>query len=134
MGDTFVRLLMLQSSFALVQASTQPIILREAPFNLSPPPCGHCPNSIYTPPPALKRALWGTFFQARFYHFTIFTIFLPFSLNKCPKPSGQGFRPPQNQANAHLNLENSSLKNSTSNHPDKHFSPLKSIKCPFELG
>ena len=27
MGDTFVRLLMLQSSFALVQASTQPIIL-----------------------------------------------------------------------------------------------------------
>ena len=22
-----------------------------------------------TPPPALKRALWGTFFQARFYHF-----------------------------------------------------------------
>ena len=67
-----------------------------------------------TPPPALKRAPWGTFFQARFYLFTIFTIFLtiflPFSLNKCPKPSGQGFRPPQNQANAHLNLENSSLK------------------------
>ena len=30
----------------------------------------------FTPPPALKRALWGTFFQARFYHFTIlFTIF-----------------------------------------------------------
>ena len=25
-----------------------------------------------TPPPALKRALWGTFFQVRFYHFTIF--------------------------------------------------------------
>ena len=35
---------------------------------------------------------------------------LKFSLNKCPKPSGQGFRPPQNQANARLNLENSSLK------------------------
>ena len=87
--------------------------LREAPFNLSPPLCGHCPNSNYAPP-ALKRAPWGTFFQARFYLFTIFTIFLtiflPFSLNKCPKPSGQGFRPPQNQANAHLNLENSSLK------------------------
>ena len=31
-------------------------------------------------------------------------------MNKCPKPSGQGFRPPQNQANARLNLENSSLK------------------------
>ena len=27
-------------------------------------------------PPALKRALWGTFFQARFYHF--FLPFLPF--------------------------------------------------------
>ena len=27
-----------------------------------------------TPPPALKRAPWGTFFQARFYLFTIFTI------------------------------------------------------------
>merc|ERR1712016_219435 len=86
------------------------------PFQFSAPLCGHCPNSNYTPPPppALKRALWGTFFQARFYHFTIFTIFLtiflPFSLNKCPKPSGQGFRPPQNQANARLNLENSSLK------------------------
>ena len=25
-----------------------------------------------TPPPALKRALWGTFFQARFYHFLPF--------------------------------------------------------------
>merc|ERR1712141_732129 len=79
------------------------------PFKMVPPLFGHCPNSNYTPP-ALKRALWGTFFQARFYHFTIFTIFLPFSLNKCPKPSGQGFRPPQNQANARLNLENSSLK------------------------
>ena len=50
------------------------IRIREAPFNKSPPLFGHCPNSIYTPPPALKRALWGTFFQARFYHFTIFTI------------------------------------------------------------
>ena len=37
--------------------------VREAPFSLSPPPCGHCPNSIYTPSPALKRALWGTFFR-----------------------------------------------------------------------
>ena len=40
--------------------------VREAPFSLLTPPCGHCPNSIYTPPPALKRAPWGTFFQARF--------------------------------------------------------------------
>ena len=64
-----------------------------------------------TPPPALKRALWGTFFQARFYHFLPFLPFFTiFSLNKCPKPSGQGFRPPQNHGNVHLNLENSSLK------------------------
>ena len=35
---------------------------------------------------------------------------LRFSLDKCPKPSWQGFRPPLNQGNAHLNLENSSLK------------------------
>ena len=46
---------------------------REAPFKLMSPLCGHCPNSNYTPP-ALKRSLWGTFFQARFYHFTVFTI------------------------------------------------------------
>ena len=39
------------------------ISFREAPFSLSPPPFGHCPNSIYPPPPALKRALWGTFFR-----------------------------------------------------------------------
>ena len=32
------------------------------------------------------------------------------SLKTCPKPSGQGFRPPQNQ-NACLNLENSFSKN-----------------------
>ena len=39
-----------------------------------------------------------------------YLIELPFSLHKCPKPSWQGFRPPQNQANAHLILANSSLK------------------------
>ena len=68
-----------------------------------------------TPPPRTQTGTLGHFF---FRHdFTILPflrLFLPFftifSLNKCPKPSGQGFRPPQNQANAHLNLENSSLK------------------------
>ena len=39
-----------------------------------------------------------------------YLIELQFSLHKCPKPSWQGFRPPQNQANAHLILANSSLK------------------------
>ena len=34
---------------------------------------------------------------------------LQFSLHKCPKPSWQAFWPPHNQANAHLNLDNSSL-------------------------
>ena len=38
-------------------------VVREAPFNKSPPVFGHCPNSNYPPPPALKRALWGTFFR-----------------------------------------------------------------------
>ena len=34
---------------------------------------------------------------------------LQFSLHKCPKPSWQAFWPPHNQANAHLNIGNSSL-------------------------
>ena len=63
--------------------------------------------AITPSPPALKRALWGTFFWAIFYHSEGLDSF---SLNKCPKPSGQGFRPPQHQANARLNLENSSIK------------------------
>ena len=37
---------------------------REAPPNIASPLFGHCPNSDCTPPPALKRALWGTFFRA----------------------------------------------------------------------
>ena len=90
------------------------IWVREAPFNKVPPLFGHCPNSNYTPPRTQTGTL-GHFYQAWFYHFFYhFLLFLPFftifSLNKCPKPSGQGFRPPQNQANAPLNLENSSLK------------------------
>ena len=52
--------------FAAVCFQMTPQRVREAPFNKSPPLFGHCPNSIYTPPPALKRALCGTFFQARF--------------------------------------------------------------------
>ena len=62
-------------------------------------------------PPRTQTGTLGHFFSGAilpFYHF--YHFFLPFSLNKCPKPSGQGFRPPQNQANAHLILANSSLK------------------------
>ena len=68
-----------------------------------------------TPPPPHSNGHSGALFFRRdftiFYHFLPFLPFFTiFSLNKCPKPSGQGFRPPQNQANAPLNLENSSLK------------------------
>ena len=83
-----------------------------------PPIFGHCPNCNYPPSPPHSNRHSGALFFWRdftiFYHFYHFLPFLPlftiFSLNKCPKPSGQGFRPPQNQANARLNLENSSLK------------------------
>ena len=62
----------------------------------------------FKPPPRTQTGTLGELFFRR--DFTILP-FLPFSLNKCPKPSGQGFRPPpQNQANARLNLEKSSLK------------------------
>ena len=54
------------TKFSSVCNSKNPIRLREAPFNLSPPLCGHCPDSnligVIHPPPALQRALWGTFF------------------------------------------------------------------------
>ena len=43
--------------------------VREHPFNLLDPTFGHCPNSYWTPPPALNGALWGTSFWAIFYHF-----------------------------------------------------------------
>ena len=67
-----------------------------------------------TPPPPHSNGHSGALFSGAilpffdFYHF--FYHFHHFSLNKCPKPSGQGFRPPQHQANARLNLENSSIK------------------------
>ena len=32
--------------------------IREAPFNLSPPPCGHCPNSIYTSVENLEKIVF----------------------------------------------------------------------------
>ena len=77
--------------------------IREAPFNLSPPLFGHCPNSNYPPPPALKRALWGTFFRrdfTMFYHFYHFLPFLPFFLPfflwiSAPNHPGKGLDPPK---------------------------------------
>ena len=38
--------------------------IREAPFYLSPPPCGHCPfgGGVLT----LARMVWGTFLEKNF--------------------------------------------------------------------
>ena len=58
------------------------------------------------PPPRTQPGTLGHFFRAIFYH----SAGLYASENgKCPKPSGQAFRPPQKQGYAHLNLDNSSL-------------------------
>ena len=78
--------------------------IREAPVWKMPGLFGHCPNSDCTPPPSLKRALWGTLFPDWLEQMP---FELQFSLHRCPKPSWQGFRPP-NQANAPLNMDNSS--------------------------
>ena len=64
--------------------------VREDPNSLTPPPFGHCPNSDWTPPRTQPGTL-GHFFRAIFYH----SAGLYASENgKCPKPSGQAFRPP----------------------------------------
>ena len=108
--------------------------VREAPLKMLSPLFGHCPNSDCTPPPPSKGhsgALFSGPISATLsnHHFEgmwvpqrilaslksivnkrKYQIELQFSLHKCPKPSWQGFRPPLNQANACLNLVNSSLK------------------------
>ena len=74
-------------------------VFREAPFNLSPPLFGHCPNSNYTPPPALKRALWGTFFRRDFTILPFLRLFLPFFYHflwiSAPNHPGKGLDPPK---------------------------------------
>ena len=47
---------------------------------------GHCPNSDCTPPPALKRALWGTFFPGRFEQICQITVL---TVHKCTKHPGK---------------------------------------------
>ena len=44
------------------------VLLREAPFNESPPLFGHCPNSNYTPPRTQTGTL-GHFFREEFSKF-----------------------------------------------------------------
>ena len=62
----------------LSTCSLCPFAIREAPFKLMPPLCGHCPNSNYTPPRTQTGTL-GHFFSGAilpFYHFYhFFTIF-----------------------------------------------------------
>ena len=60
---------------------------------------GHCPNSDWTP--ALNRALWDQF--GEICKITVVAV------NKCPKPSGQAFRPPQNKDMPIWTWDNSSL-------------------------
>ena len=108
--------------------------LREAPFNKSPPLFGHCPNSIYTPPPHSNGHSGALFFRRDFTILPFLPFCLPFSLNKCLKPSGQGFRPPQNQANARLNLENSSLKKCPKPSGQGFRPPPPNGQCPHRGG
>ena len=68
-------------------------LLRKDPFELTPPTFGHCPNSDWTPP-ALNRALSGTFFRA------IFTILQGCMLPKtvsAPNHLGKRLDPPKNK-------------------------------------
>ena len=60
--------------------------VREAPLKLASPLFGHCPNSDYTPPRALKRALWGTFFPGRFEQICQITVL---TVHKCTKHPGK---------------------------------------------
>ena len=55
-------------------------LIREAPFNLSPPLFGHCPNSNYTPPPHSNGHSGALFSCAILPFFTLFTIFYHFFL------------------------------------------------------
>ena len=47
---------------------------------------GHCPNGDCTPPPALKRALWGTLFLDQFEQICQITVL---TVHKCHKASWQ---------------------------------------------
>ena len=73
--------------------------LREAPFNLSPPLCGHCPNSNYPPPPHSNGHSGALFFRRDFtifYPFYHFLPFLPFFLwISAPNHPGKGLDPPK---------------------------------------
>merc|ERR550532_284372 len=108
-----------------IRAPSEP---REAPLRLASPLFGHCPKSDYTPPPALKRALWGTFFPGRFEQICQITVL---TVHNCTA-SWQALTSSLTQANAHFNFNFHCI--SAPNHPGKGSDPPKSRKCPFELG
>ena len=63
-------------------------LIREAPTKMLPLLFGHCPNCDCTPPPALKRALWGTLFSNQFEQLCQITVLMVISAPKHPgKPS-----------------------------------------------
>ena len=49
-----------------VKFSSFGIMSKGSPTQIHAGAFGHCPFSFCPPPPALKRALWGTFFRADF--------------------------------------------------------------------
>ena len=73
--------------------------VREAPFNLSPPLCGHCPNSNYTPPPHSNGHPWALFFMRDFTFLPFLPFFLPFFYHflwiSAPNHPGKGLDPPK---------------------------------------
>ena len=73
--------------------------LREAPFNLSPPLFGHCPNSNYTPPPHSNGHPGALFFRRDFTFLPFLPFFLPFFYHflwiSAPNHPGKGLDPPK---------------------------------------
>ena len=65
-ANVFEALVHVQTLVVTLKEQSQPLSsVREAPLQKMPGLFGHCPNSDCTPPPSLKRALWGTLFPDR---------------------------------------------------------------------
>ena len=93
--------------------------IREAPFKFMPKAFGHCLNSFCTPRPAVNRALWDTSSPKKVPQTIRARVQTPqnqanSSQKSCPKPSGQGSRPPAPYGQCpyafSMNLNGASLK------------------------